>query len=180
MDRRIDLGLERQMAEARALLRRGLFGSATRLLLMAHNRDPSRAEVHRLLGLCYARQGKGEEASETLREALRLNPLDFVARGALAVLLNQNGDPSTAIEELEHGMALLQERATELSQDARAKVESGRLPEALAMLRRASWLRLGRAVLNYYLDELYCDHCLLELALRDRPSEQPASGNGSS
>jgi len=129
--------------------------------------------------LCYARQGRSEEACEALREALRLDPLGFVARGALAILLSQNGDPAAAIEELECGMTLLQERAAATYQEARATVESGRLPEALAMLRRAAWLRLGTAVLQYYLDGVFADHCLLELAFRDGESHEPMSGSDS-
>ncbi len=167
MGHRTDPGFDRHLIEGRARFRRGSFTSAMQELMIAHRRDPARPEVHRLLGLCYARQGRSEEAREALREALRLNPLDFVARGALAVLLSQNGDPATAIEELERGMTVLRERATAAYQEARATGESGRLPEALAMLRRAAWLRLGGSVLQFFLDGIFCDHCLLELAFRD-------------
>lgn len=167
MGRRTDPGFERHLIEGRAHFRRGSFTSAMQELIVAQRRDPARPEVHRLLGLCYARQGRSEEACGALREALRLNPLDFVARGALAVLLSQSGDPATAIDELERGKSILQERAVAENQEARATVESGRLPEALGMLRRAAWLRLGGSVLQYYLDGIFCDHCLLELAFRD-------------
>jgi len=179
MGRRADPGFERHLIEGRAHFRRGSFASATRELALAQSRDPTRPEVHRLLGLCYARQGRSEEACEALRQALCLNPLDFVARGALAILLSQNGEPATAIEELERGKSLLRDRAVATSQEARARVESGRLADALAMLRRAAWLRLGTAVLQYYLDRVFADHCLLELAFRDGESREPTSGGDS-
>jgi Flp pilus assembly protein TadD len=179
MGRRADPGFDRHLIEGRAHFRRGSFASATQELAMAQSRDPSRPEVHRLLGLCYARQGRSEEACGALREALRLNPLDFVARGALAICLSQNGEPATAIEELERGKIILRERAGAISQEARARVESGRLADAFAMLRRAAWLRLGTALLQYYLDGVVSDHCLLELAFRDWDSHEPMSGSDS-
>lgn len=179
MGRRTDPGLDRQLTEARALFRRGSLASALRELMTAQSRDPARPEVHRLLGLCYARQGRPEEACEALRQALRLDPLDFVARGALGVLLSQNGDPAIAIEELERGIAVLRDGAAAAYEEGRAMVESGRLPDALAMLRRAGWLRLVGAVLQHSLNELFCDHCLLELAFREWESEDPMFGNRS-
>ncbi len=179
MSRRGAGGFERHLIEGRLHFRRGSFTSAIRELALARSHDPTRPEVHRLLGLCYARQGKTEEACEALRQALCLNPLDFVARGALAILLSQNGDPAVAIDELEGGMTLLRERAAATYQEGRAAVESGRLPEALAMLRRAAWLRLGTSVLQYYLDGILCDHCLLELAFQDREVEPPMAGSPS-
>ena len=178
--RRTDSGFERHLIEGRAHFRRGSFASAMLRLTMAQRRDPAHPEVHRLLRLCYARQGRSEEACDALREALRLNPLDFVARGELAILLSQKGDPAAAIEELKCGMTVLQERAAATYQEARATVESGRLPEALAMLRRAAWLRLGGSVLQYYLDGIFCDHCLLELPFQDGEVGQPMAGSPSS
>jgi len=173
MIRRNAAGFERHLIEGRLHFRCGSFARATRELALARSRDPTRPEVHRLLGLCYARQGRMEQASEALRQALCLDPQDFVARGALAILLSQNRDPAPAIEELEGGMTLLRERAAATSQEAKAAVECGRLPEALAMLRRAAWLRLGSSVLQYYLDGILCDHCLLELVFQDREVERP-------
>lgn len=179
MNLRTDPQFERHLVEGRAHFRRGSFGCAMRELMIAQSRDPARPEVHRLLGLCHARQGRSEEACEALHEAVRLNPLDFVARGALAVLLSRGGEAASAIEVLERGVALLRETAAAASQEARATVESGRLPEARTMLRRAAWLRLGSAVLQYYLDEISSDHCLLELAFREWEREQPMPGERS-
>jgi hypothetical protein len=47
------------------------------------------------------------------------------------------------------------------------------------MLRRAAWLGLGTAVLQYYLDGVFADHCLLELAFRDAESREPTAGGDS-
>lgn len=69
------------MIEDRAHLRRGSFASAMRELAMAQGCDPRRPEVHRLLGLCYARRARWEEACDALREALRLNQRGFIPRG---------------------------------------------------------------------------------------------------
>lgn len=177
--RQADPGFEPHLVEGRAHFRRGAFTSALRELTTAQSRDPTRPEVHRLLGLCHARQGRAEEACVALREALRLNPLDFVARGALGILLSQDGDPGSAIDELKRGMAVLQEQASTTSMEARALVNLGRLPDALTMLRRAAWLRLGGSVLQYYLDWVSCDHCLLELAFRDWEPQEAVPDNGS-
>ena len=167
MRQRIDPQFNRHLVEARAHYRRGSFSCAMRALLLAQGRNPAQPEVHRLLGLCYARQGRLDEAREALREAIRLNPLDFLARGSLAVLLSHDGEADSAIEQLEHGISVLQEGAASAHQEARAMVESGRLHESLALLRRAAWLRLGSAVLQYYLSEVFTEHSLLELAFRD-------------
>lgn len=179
MGRRSLPDFEQHLAAGRALFKRGAFASALREVSLAKQCDPAYPAVYRLMGLCYARQGRSEEACGALREALRLDPVDFVSRGTLAVLLSRGDEVDSAIEELDRGIAVLQEGAAAAHQEARAMVESGRLPAAQAMLRRAAWLRLGSAVLQYYLAEVFSDHCLLEMAFRDWELASVMSGERS-
>ncbi len=61
-------------------------------------KNPKRAEIHRVLGEAYLRDGRPNQATEALRRALELDPNDEIARELLGEADDENAPVSSTIE----------------------------------------------------------------------------------
>lgn len=109
--------------------------------------DPQNVEVLTGLANGLARVGRTEEALAAVREAVRLDPRDAVARAAHGALLMQLGRPEEAIAPLEMAEALIEGKMGWIERDTRRIVQGnlgwayaaiGRTDDALRVLRAAA------------------------------------------
>jgi hypothetical protein len=63
-------------------------------------------------------------------------------------MLSRTGSPTQALDELDRGLILLQEHGAMTYLEAKALANLGRPTDALTILRRAAWFRLGGSILE--------------------------------
>jgi len=115
-------------APVRATLVAGDYGGAARLAARALVREPLRAELHYLLGVALADQGKDAAALPVLRRAVYLAPGDGLAHFLLAGVLQRTGDGPAAQREFRAAALALS------TCDAQAPELGGRTARELATL----------------------------------------------
>lgn len=107
-------------------------------LLRAIDKEPGLAEAHRFYGALLAAQQRNEEAIDSYRRAVQLNPLSIRSRMNLAVALYLlNRDEEAALEELLYILELEPGNEDALYWAGAALVTSGRPEEGISMLERA-------------------------------------------
>ena len=137
-ERRLELG---RVASDREILLRGrrafergddsaAFESLSRL--KAHG--VQFADVHYMIGMLHERRGQIDEALESLRKAIRINPSYVEALLALASLQEQRGDYARSQEYAERASQLSRPIAGELDPTTRGKLanQQAKLGDALA------------------------------------------------
>lgn len=112
-----------------------------------HRDDPRNVEVLTGLANGLARIGRTEEALAAVRDAVRLDPRDAVARAAHGALLMQLGRPEEAIAPLEMAEALIEGKMGWIERDTRRIIQGnlgwayaaiGRTDDAIRVLRTAA------------------------------------------
>jgi tetratricopeptide (TPR) repeat protein len=98
-------------------------------------------EVHELLGLVYAAQGKEAQASEQLRTAVNLKPGSAAARTNLAASLLRAGKLPLAEEQFHKAIALDPKSYEANHNLGELYTQSGRLKEAVPYLKTAQSIR---------------------------------------
>ena len=120
--------------QAMAAFQRGDFPAAEalcrRLLPLVKN-DPG---VSHMLGVCLTRQGKLEEGQRFLRDSLKRNPRNDVARCDLAFNLRLDDKPDEAFEQLERVLRVSPAHGQALHLKAMLCNDLGRPDEGLAFI----------------------------------------------
>ena len=110
-------------------------------------KDPQNVEILTGLANGLARIGRTAEALAAVREAVRLDPRDAVARAAHGALLMQLGRPEEAIAPLEIAAALIEGNMGWIERDTRRIIQGnlgwayaaiGRTDDAIRVLRTAA------------------------------------------
>jgi Flp pilus assembly protein TadD len=114
-----------------------VWGSTEQLWAQALGHAEWSPELHRLMGTTLAKEGKLEQASAELREALRLRPHYFEATYGLGVLLDRRGETDAAIACLREAGRLRPKDATVHLSLGGALVQQGHVDEAVALYREA-------------------------------------------
>jgi tetratricopeptide (TPR) repeat protein len=113
--------------------------AATQRVLVATPPPPQNLRMHalRLRGAAMLRQGQFDEASQSLQEALSLDPTQADVRINLAKVLLQQGEPAQAAMQLQQALARQPDDVDANEQMGLALARLNRLPEAVAAYQRA-------------------------------------------
>lgn len=103
--------------------------------------DPTNAENHHTLAMCYLRTGRGQEALEHFEECLRLEPDYAEARVNLAIALSASRQYAAAIDHFRRALASKPHYADAHFNLAMALFQSGEKREAEKHFAEAARLR---------------------------------------
>jgi tetratricopeptide (TPR) repeat protein len=104
-------------------------------------KTPKSFDVHELLGLVYASQGKGPQALQQLQIAVELNPGSAAARTNLAASFLRVGKLALAEEQFRKAIALDPKSYEANHNLGELYIQSGRLAKAAPYLKNAQALR---------------------------------------
>jgi Flp pilus assembly protein TadD len=113
-----------------------IWGSTEHLFGQALEHAAWSPELHQLMGSTLAEEGKFEQASAELGEALRLRPHDFNATYTMGALLDRRGEIDTAIAYFRDAMSLRPEDAMVHLSLGAALVKEGHIDEAITIYRQ--------------------------------------------
>lgn len=139
--------------ELAALLRKaGRWQDAVALSQSFIARNPGYAQMHSLLGICYAEQRRYEDAIHSFRNAVKLEPRSPRYLGHLANALRLSGSKEEAIEALNAALAVNPDRPDFHVALGETLAELGRFDDAITSFEHAlrlqpasSWAYLGIA-----------------------------------
>jgi Flp pilus assembly protein TadD len=114
-------------------------------------RNPGHAETHALRGVALEQVGRGEEALESYRTAVRLKPDYAEVYRNLALLHSQRQEYAEALEAGRKALEIEPRHADALNNLGVAALKLGRLEEAESALRRALELEPGSTHAHYNL-----------------------------
>jgi Flp pilus assembly protein TadD len=118
-------------------LRRGNFEQARRDFLKARDLNPDIPAPHHALGLLADRQGRGAEAEQNYRAALKVDPGCAPARANLARRLFARGQYENAREQFERLMEVAPNEIEGWSGEAETLLQLGRVADAESVVSRA-------------------------------------------
>ncbi len=133
-----DRGLEREYATSLYLAKD--YAAAIPLLEKEMNRDPRNAEIYFLLGDCYLKQEKPEEAITYLAAAVAYDAKLLPARASLGLALARTGKQKEAIPHLEAAQPMDQDGSA-LYQLSRAYQATGETEKAKAAVIKYQEIR---------------------------------------
>ncbi len=131
--------------QAVALLQRGDFAAADKLLTRLLTLAPREPVLHNFLGIAKANLDKPEAAIRHYKKAISLNPDYGEARGNLGTILMTRGDTDEAIIHLRAALRLTPGNAEAVNSLANALRAKGQYDEALALYDKALALNPGYA-----------------------------------
>ena len=111
--------------------------ASERLIVEALRQDSSVASYHHNLGKTYALQGRPQEAAESYRRALLLNPNDVDSMQLLASLLGEAGDWNGAMELYDQLLQREPHKAEWMYRLGHGMKQQSRIAEALPFYRQA-------------------------------------------
>jgi len=157
---------QQQFQEALSHYQSGQYALAAGELEALALKIPPSFQVDELLGLVYSAEGKDEQASRVLQEAVRLNPASAAARANLAVNLARLGKSSQAEAEFKQAVKAEPDNFEANHDFGEFYARAGRMGRAIPYLARAQHLRPSSYENGYDLALAYEQNGQLEEARR--------------